>query len=236
MSPRPLHRRAGRLDVARRLARGNRRLVARIPEVKERPVAELGVFLQRLDPLVAARIPDKRQANALREERPHRLANERQVRRRRHEIPVLATVLRRQFAENRRQLGNRLVDALSAPAPRRVLAVEALHRAPGEEYAAAAALARERRLLAEVRTPAKDARRVARAAIADLAVPARRRAPPRTKLALTREHNASFRAAADWRHRDRQCHATRRRSSLRRLQARRPVTAGTRESSGDRRD
>ena len=177
--PRPPDRLSGAVHVPRRGARRDRRLVPRIPEVEKRPVAEVLVRLERLDALVAGGVPDERQPYALVKERLHRLADERQVRRRRDEVPVLDLVLHRELAEDPGQFGDRLVHALAAPAPRRVLAVEALHRAAREEDAAAAALARQGRLLAEVRPPPEDARRPARAA-----EPRPLPAPARTQLAF----------------------------------------------------
>jgi len=97
----------------------------------------------------------------------------------RDEVPVLDAVLQRERAEDFGQFGDRLVRALAAPAPRRVLAVEALHRAAREEDAAGAAFSRQRRFLAEMRSPAEDARRIPRAAESRPLA-----ALPRTKLAF----------------------------------------------------
>ena len=179
---------AGCGDVAgggRGRARGR---LFRVAEVDEGDVAEVAVFLQSLDALVAAGVPDERQTDAFGEERRGGGADVGQVGCGRDEVPVAAAVLDGEGAKDVRELGNGNVSSLAAPAPRRVLAIDALERAAGEEDRARAGLAADGRLLAEVRPPAEQAHAVARAAEAKLADAAVGRAAARAELAIELGH------------------------------------------------
>ena len=86
-------------------------------------------------------------------------------------------------AKDFREFGDGDVTSLAAPAPRRVLAIDALERATGEEDRARAGLAADGRFLAEVRPPAEKAQTVAGLAEADLAAGTVDRAAARAELA-----------------------------------------------------
>ena len=177
---------AGGGHVVGRGAGGTRGLIAGIAQVEKGGVAEIGVGLKRFDGLVARGVPNEGEPDAFCEKRRGCLADEGQIGRGRDEVPVAAAVLHGEFAEDFGEAGDGDVLTAAFPAPGRVLTVEAFHRAAREEDAAAAVFADERRLFAEVRSPAEDARKRPRAAEAGLAVFA--------------VHSAGARAESAWFH------------------------------------
>ena len=95
--------------------------------------AEVAVFGKNLGALVAAGVPHERQADAIGQKRRGGGADVRQIGCGRDEIPVGAPVLDGQGPKDVGKLRDGDVASLAAPAPRRVLAVDASHRASREE-------------------------------------------------------------------------------------------------------
>ena len=152
-------RRAIRLDIIRCSGGRARRRVTGVAHIDEGDVAEVAVGGERLDRLVPRGVPYEGELDALCEQGRRGLADEGEVGRGRDEIPVRAAVLHRKVTQDFREARHGNVVSLSVPAPRGVLAVEALHRAAREEHASGAVFADERRFLAEVGPPAEYARK-----------------------------------------------------------------------------